>query len=473
MATRRQKQLQRKYASFRKYTAAEDVNYLTHSSRSSYRSESVTSRTSTRGRSSSTEIVAGSETRSFPVFIAIENYEPEPGDTEAISLEQSQIVEVLDSKNPSRWLVRTKARPAQIGFVPGTIFETPSNYYKQRRRTRELEGTNVHLSEEQEAVLKREQVYHDLLRTEEEFVTELKSALNLYVPLFDDQSAPQEVQDTKAQLVLNLREITNFHANILIPGLNYYSDDPSKVGQTFARLERDFEHHVHFFREWPQTVQMISEVPAIKDYLQSLSDKIQAGARAYVDYGNEVIQRISRYEEFFKEIIKYSIRAKCSTKSMQKGLELIQSIPRRADELTVINNIVAYPGDVSRLGRIYRHDKFQVWENDGTVQEREVFLFRNKLMITEIDNRTDPPTFKHCATIRMDKYTVRLHTTDDDSIVFKANEQGLPSFRIKSTDILSADVVRKAWMKDVMEMHEAICKFNSLIRNKYTKFIAN
>lgn len=31
-------------------------------------------------------------------------------DDEGISLEQGQIVEVLDKKNPQRWLVRTKVR---------------------------------------------------------------------------------------------------------------------------------------------------------------------------------------------------------------------------------------------------------------------------------------------------------------------------------------------------------------------------
>lgn len=43
---------------FRKYTATEDVNYLSHTSRSAYRSESFSSRHGERGRSSSSEIVA-------------------------------------------------------------------------------------------------------------------------------------------------------------------------------------------------------------------------------------------------------------------------------------------------------------------------------------------------------------------------------------------------------------------------------
>lgn len=93
---------------FRKFTATEDVNYSTHSSRSSYRSESLTSRTDGRGRSTSSEIIAGSESRSYPVYIAIQDYTPDKEDVEAIPLEQGQIVEVLDKKNSVRWLVRTK-----------------------------------------------------------------------------------------------------------------------------------------------------------------------------------------------------------------------------------------------------------------------------------------------------------------------------------------------------------------------------
>lgn len=81
------------------------------------------------------------------------------------------------------------------------------------------------------------------MRTEEDFVTEL-GALNNFVQLLDDKSAPAEVLEAKQQLTLNLKELFNFHANILLKGLQYYSDDPGKIGHTFLRLERDFENHV-------------------------------------------------------------------------------------------------------------------------------------------------------------------------------------------------------------------------------------
>ncbi|EPB73687.1 variant SH3 domain protein [Ancylostoma ceylanicum] len=150
--------LQKTSTTSRKFTASEDVNYSSHSSRSSFRSESMTSRTDRRGRSTSSEIVTGSDTRSYPVYIAIQDYTPDANDVEAIPLEQGQIVEVLDKKNPASWLVRTKARPPQSGWIPGSYFETPTEYYKQRRRTREIEATSTTMTEDQEALLKRERM---------------------------------------------------------------------------------------------------------------------------------------------------------------------------------------------------------------------------------------------------------------------------------------------------------------------------
>ncbi len=163
MSTRRQKQLERKYASLRRYTASEDVNHLTHSSRSTYHSEQMSATSTsatTQGQGAATTQAAasatGSDSRSYPVFIAIQDYEPEPGDVEGIELDQGQIVEVLDNKNVSSWLVRTKARPPLTGWVPGSYFETPSNYYKQRKTTRELSADSARLNEQQEARLKLE-----------------------------------------------------------------------------------------------------------------------------------------------------------------------------------------------------------------------------------------------------------------------------------------------------------------------------
>lgn len=94
------------------------------------------------------------------------------------------------------------------------------------------------------------------------------STLNNYLLLLDDKEAPEDVLNVKPKLALNLKELFNFHANILLKGLQYYSDDPGKVGHTFLRLERDFENYVYFLRELPDTLKLINENKVISEYLQ-------------------------------------------------------------------------------------------------------------------------------------------------------------------------------------------------------------
>ncbi|VDO62093.1 unnamed protein product [Onchocerca flexuosa] len=208
-----------------------------------------------------------SETRSLPVYIATQDYTPEPDDIESISLEQGQIVEVLDKKNAASWLIRTKARPPKSGWVPGSYFESPTEYYKQRKSTRELINRDLNLTEEQEAIMKRDQVYHDLLRSEEEFVNELRTVVDTYVKALDDTGIPEEVKANKNELMMNLKQLHNFHANIMLKGLQYYSDDPNKVGQTFTRLSRDFDLHIQFHHNLPHVQELLKD-KTISDFLQ-------------------------------------------------------------------------------------------------------------------------------------------------------------------------------------------------------------
>jgi hypothetical protein len=61
MASRRlrESRMAAKYSSYKKYTASEDVSFASHSSRSSYKSESLTEKSSESGAYSSTkEIVS-------------------------------------------------------------------------------------------------------------------------------------------------------------------------------------------------------------------------------------------------------------------------------------------------------------------------------------------------------------------------------------------------------------------------------
>lgn len=56
----------------------------------------------------------------------------------------------------------------------------------------------------------------------------------------------------------------------MLKGLQYYSDDPGKVGETFIRLENDFDLHVNFYRELPNLLNLINQNTIINEFLQVL-----------------------------------------------------------------------------------------------------------------------------------------------------------------------------------------------------------
>lgn len=58
---------------------------------------------------------------------------------------------------------------------------------------------------------------------------------------------------------------------------------------------------------------------------------------------------------------------------------------------------------------------------------------------------------------------IKQHSTDDDTIVFKPNEPGLPTFQMHAKDISSKEYIRKAWLKDITEMQESIGNFFLII----------
>ncbi|VDK79160.1 unnamed protein product, partial [Onchocerca ochengi] len=185
-----------------------------------------------------------------------------------------------------------------------------------------------------------------------------------------------------------------------------------------------------------------------------LSDKVEAGTKTFEEHLQNVADRIVQYQNYFKEFVKYASRAKLNIKTMQKALELMMSVPERANDMVYIKNIEQYPGDLNKLGRLYRHDSFLVWEGEQEPTERYVFLFKNKLMFTDKNSSKDPPSYKHYATIRLDKYTIRVAEKEPDILELQPNEPGLPEFQIRAKDVQSMEFARQAWLKDINEMKE-------------------
>jgi len=96
--------------------------------------------------------------KEFPVYIAIAKYVP--GEEDGLALEEGDVVEILDSRNPDRWLCRMLDRPDNQGWVPPSYLVAKSQEKLDTRSTQEVFREDIIKisNKQQEAVMKRRYV---------------------------------------------------------------------------------------------------------------------------------------------------------------------------------------------------------------------------------------------------------------------------------------------------------------------------
>ncbi|XP_076362450.1 protein Obscurin-like [Tachypleus tridentatus] len=235
---------------------------------------------------------------------------------------------------------------------------------------------------EKEIIARREAVVKELVETEEDFARDMQFVVNNYMKEMDNVKMPLELRDYKDTVFSNFKDICEFHNNVLIKGVQYYASEPQKLGITFLRLERDFDKHVKYCRDEPQAQAALSS-GSLKNYFDDFSRKIDDD-KSLAEHLKLPIQRINDYVLLIKELIKYTNRLREDTTDLQRALDFMMCVPQRAIDLTYINALEGCCGNVHKLGRLIKHDWFEVIELSGLVRERYVFLFKGRMLITEV-----------------------------------------------------------------------------------------
>ncbi|CAK5098886.1 unnamed protein product [Meloidogyne enterolobii] len=379
--------------------------------------------------------------RTYQIVITLSDFlgdEEEGEEDEPFSLDEGQCVEVMDNANPDAWLVRTKTKPPSIGFVPGSYFTSPTKYYALQR-----EGCSV----------------AKLLKTEEEFIGELKLALDYYGKGLEaneggeESEVPQTVKErSKEMLVSNLEALYHFHLSKLLNSIKESSDDPAIFAKNFDSLKKDIEEiHLTFLRELDNALRLCQHVDNINKFLE------QTNLKPYADYLQLIPTRMRYYEDFFKELINKNENC---TEEMKLSLNFIQLLEQQAKEPDFTKKIVGYSGDI---GRVYRNELFQVWEdgeNNKDCGDKYVFLLNHTMLITDKEEATGEILFKHYTTINLNEYSpIRQHSTEASTLVVAPNDsnKNLPTYllRIRRDNAEESEIVRRVWINDICSMQRA------------------
>ncbi|XP_054708128.1 obscurin-like [Uloborus diversus] len=369
------------------------------------------------------------------------DYTPRAGDPEGLPVSEGQEVEVIDSSKAHKWRVRLRQEGGSEGMVPSCYLE---------KKTTVTPSPSPQLdAKAQSAKARREKVLQELVESEEAFARDMQYVVNNYIREFESKTTPKELRDQKDALFSNFSRISEFHNNVLLKGIQYYADDPPRLGKTFLRLERDFDQHVSYCRDEPEAQQLLQD-GALKQYFQEFSRKIQ-DEKSLSEHLKLPIQRINDYQLLLKELIKYGARLKEDTSDLERAHDFMQAIPQRIVDLQYINSIQGYKGNLHKLGRILKHDWFEVFEPSGMRRERFALLFKGRIFVTDhkrVGTYRSIYLVKHV--IKLPEVEIVDNADDDDlKMRFQSLKPGASGYPLTMRSKSLAQ--KEDWLKEIQQ----------------------
>nr|CAH7742463.1 unnamed protein product [Callosobruchus chinensis] len=288
-------------------------------------------------------------------------------------------------------------------------------------------------------------VVKELIETEQEFVKDMYSVIQKYFTFPEEPGkVPKVIKDNADLLYGNFKEIAEFHRTVLMEGIKYHANDPVLLGKTFLRLERDFDKHVLYFQNEPIAQEFLDTCDEAYDYFAEVSHRLGDDKSLY-EYLKLPIQRINDYQLLLKELVRYTDCLGEDVTNLQRALDLMLSVPHRAEDDKFISSIEGFKGNIHKLGRLLAHDRFSVSFGDIT-KERYLFLFKTHILICKVRRISDDRSiFQLKDTVKLAQTEIR--DNPDDNFCFElVDTVGGQFLRLKAYRN-----IKNTWVKNLKE----------------------
>ncbi|KAH8395569.1 hypothetical protein KR222_000041 [Zaprionus bogoriensis] len=278
------------------------------------------------------------------------------------------------------------------------------------------------------ALTKRQMVLHELVSTEEAYVSDLQKIVNGYMKEIHNKEIPRPValQGGKMDLVFNnIKEIYEWHRDKFLRALRHCEKSPSDLGPLIENSTKKFNMYYYFCSN-----KMLSEYIVSEHY--DYFDKIRQKLGHRLDLSNLIItpvQRITRYQLLINELLQATKRAGLHGEavSLAKALEQLKVVVKTVDDMTmVLRSLEGFDGELTAQGNLYLQGTLSC-SIDASQKQRDlqVFLFQQIIIFADIQKvktQYTNPIYKYRTHIQLNHMQLEL---------LKENEY---TFRLKSTD---------------------------------------
>ncbi|KAK2895171.1 hypothetical protein Q8A73_014659 [Channa argus] len=426
------------------------------------------------GRSHPPSLIADSSSESddgdargemFDIYVATADYNPPIPTKESISLKEGQYVEVLDSAHPLKWLVRTKptkTTPCRQGWVSPAYLDKK---LKPTADSSDLPETSVEEVSEGEYKRKLFQLFQDFINGETEFIKEMDFFTSHHMKHGESPDAPLEVISHKEVIFRNIEDIKSFHSKGFFPKLNDCDTDDD-MAMCFLKNKEGFEKYLQYLVGQSQAESAVSD-KTVHRFFKEYTEKEQANAdpadppvRSINAYLQQPLERIQKYKEFLKELIRNKARNGQNCCLLEEAYAMVSALPQRSENTHHVSIIQNYPATLEALGEPIRQGPFQVWEGAPGIRtssrghHRHVFLFKNYCIICKPkrDGNTDTQGYVFKNMMKLNNIDVNETVEGDDRAfeIWHEREDSVRKYTLQARTV----TIKNSWLRDFRELQQ-------------------
>ncbi|CAG7661343.1 unnamed protein product, partial [Allacma fusca] len=241
------------------------------------------------------------------------------------------------------------------------------------------------------AVKKRMFVIQELIKTEQDYVRDLKDVIDGYMAIMRDPNSdiqmPEDIRGGRDKIILgNIEAIYEWHRDIFSKALDKCLDHPEELGPLFKKYERKLHMYVVYCQNKPMSEFIVSE--HIDTYFEEIRQRL-GHKLTLCDLLIKPVQRIMKYQLLLKDILKYTERIgnHDEIEALKQACNVMHVVPKEANDMMNVGRLQGFDGKITAQGKLLLFGPLLCGEGTSALnfkgKELQVFFFEQSIILSE------------------------------------------------------------------------------------------
>lgn len=256
----------------------------------------------------------------------------------------------------------------------------------------------------------------ELLNTERAYVEDLRDVVVGYKQRMEkDAQCPEQMRDNADVIFGNIEDIYVFHSKFFLSDLEKALDDKNVIGGLFCNNRARFEIYATYCKNKPHSENYLSTVD--RAYLKLCQEKLQHKLDLS-SYLLKPVQRIMKYHLILEKLLKYAPkRNEKNIKELTEALEIMERVPRYANDMIHLMGLEGYEGDIQCNGQLLLQDSFQVYlRGQRKPTTRQIFIFERAVLFSKPipgTHKSNTPKYQFKNELKIDEIGITCDVSAD------------------------------------------------------------